>query len=304
MNLDDEIREGYFVSSQMKKVWKIQLDLLKQLMEVCQKYNLKIWAGAGTLLGAVRHKGYIPWDDDIDMMMTRSDYDKLVAVAPKEFTGNVFFQCAETEKNYIRGHAQLRRSDTAAILPGDIWQSFNQGIFIDIFVYDYPPATKQGKEQCFKELERKRAILINYFYGSLLCFHPLSHLKSIIHVLSNGGYKKCFDEMKNVLLDFPDKSTTELGPIMWSSRDGHKYIIESNWIDEIIQLPFEDILIPAPKSYDALLTREYGDYMKPVQAPSCHGEVIFDVERTYEDVLKELRKKAPIKERLSHLLPI
>ena len=281
MKLEDEIRDGYLVSSQMKKVWTIQLDLLRKLLDVCHKHNLKIWAGAGTLLGAVRHKGYIPWDDDIDMMMMRADYEKLVSIAPKEFTGNIFFQCAETEKNYIRGHAQLRRSDTAAILPVDIWQSFNQGIFIDIFVYDYPPATKQGKEQCFKVLESYRSMLINYFYGSLLCFHPLSHLKSIINVLSNGGYRKCFEKMKDVLLDFPDKSASELGPIMWSSRNYHKYIIESEWIDDIIFLPFEDLLLPAPKGYDALLSREYGDFMQPVQSPSFHGEVIFDVERSY-----------------------
>ncbi|MDE6022490.1 MAG: LicD family protein, partial [Muribaculaceae bacterium] len=92
--------------------------------------------------------------------------------------------------------------------------------------------------------------------------------------------------------------------IMWSSRNYHKYIIESEWIDDIIFLPFEDLLLPAPKGYDALLSREYGDFMQPVQSPSFHGEVIFDVERSYADVLKELRKKASFKNKLSHLLPI
>lgn len=301
MSLDEESREGYIVSSQMKKVWKIQLELLKKLLDVCQKHDLKIWADGGTLLGAVRHKGYIPWDDDIDMMMIREDYDKLVAIAPSEFTGNLFFQCAETDKKYIRGHAQLRRSDTAAILPVDIWQSFNQGIFIDIFVCDYIPKTEEERVRCFNKLERQRRKLIDYFYRTLLCMHPMPHLKSIIHVYSNGGYRNCFEKMKNTLIGFPDKSTTELSPIMWSAKNYQKYTFELDWIKDTVLLPFEDLLLPVPKNYDAILTREYGDYMIPVQAPSCHGTVIFDVERSYVDVLQELRKKTSLKNKISHL---
>ncbi|WP_289388996.1 LicD family protein, partial [uncultured Duncaniella sp.] len=113
INLSEEIRNGYTVSTLSKRVWQIQLDMLGVLLKVCKKYNLKIWAEGGTLIGAIRHKGFIPWDDDIDMIMLRDDYTRLVEVAPIEFKYPYFFQAAETEKNYIRGHAQLRKSDTA-----------------------------------------------------------------------------------------------------------------------------------------------------------------------------------------------
>lgn len=76
----------------------IQLDLLKELLRVCDKYNLRVWADGGTLLGTVREKGFIPWDDDIDMALFREDYDKLVAVAPKEFKHPFFFSSVGTPR--------------------------------------------------------------------------------------------------------------------------------------------------------------------------------------------------------------
>ena len=95
--LDEEERCGYIVSKQMKEVWAVELDLLAELLRVCKKHGIKVFASGGTMLGAIRHKGFIPWDDDIDMMMFRSDYDKLCAIAAEEFVEPYFFQTEYTD---------------------------------------------------------------------------------------------------------------------------------------------------------------------------------------------------------------
>ena len=95
--LDEEVRDGYKVSHEMKKVWAVELDLLAEFQRVCKKHNIKYIASGGTMLGAVRHKGFIPWDDDIDLMMLREEYEKLCIVAPSEFKHPYYFQTDRTD---------------------------------------------------------------------------------------------------------------------------------------------------------------------------------------------------------------
>ena len=106
--LNEEVRCGYTVTKQMKEVWAVELDMLEKLLSVCKKHDIKIFASGGTMLGAVRHQGFIPWDDDIDMMMFRDDYEKLCKVAQEEFEYPYFFQTEYTDVGSLRGHAQLR----------------------------------------------------------------------------------------------------------------------------------------------------------------------------------------------------
>lgn len=163
--LNEEYRCGYKVTREMKEVWAVELDLLAKLQSVCKKYNLTVLADSGTLLGAIRHKGFIPWDDDIDVVMLRKDYDVLLSVADKEFKDPYFFQTAYSEKNYIRAHAQLRNSNTTGCTIPDLTTSYNKGIFIDIFPLDNLPDDIKVRDKFIKKIRfRWKLIACPYLY--------------------------------------------------------------------------------------------------------------------------------------------
>ena len=108
----EEIRCGWRVDEKTKRIWAVQLEMLDEVERICKKYGLKYFADSGTLIGAVRHQGYIPWDDDIDLAMLREDYETFLKVAPGELKEHLVLQTPYREKNYLRAHAQLRNSRT------------------------------------------------------------------------------------------------------------------------------------------------------------------------------------------------
>ena len=135
----EEIRCGWRVDEKTKRIWAVQLEMLDEVERICKKYGLKYFADSGTLIGAVRHQGYIPWDDDIDLAMLREDYETFLKVAPGELKEHLVLQTPYREKNYLRAHAQLRNSRTTGCSREDRKAGYNCGIFIDIFPLDAMP---------------------------------------------------------------------------------------------------------------------------------------------------------------------
>ena len=137
--LDPEIRCGYQVTGEHKRIWAVELDLLAELLRVCSKHNINVQVYAGTLLGAVRHGGFIPWDDDLDVCMTYDDYSHLCKIADKEFKFPYFFQNGITDNHYFFGFARLRNSLTTGAVKGFEAYNYNNGIFIDINILNTYP---------------------------------------------------------------------------------------------------------------------------------------------------------------------
>lgn len=292
MNQEEEVRNGYVISREMKKIWAIQIKMVTKVLEVCKKYNLRIWADGGTLLGTVRERGYIPWDDDIDLVMMREDYNKLLKIATKEFDDPYFFQCAYTDKLYPRGHSQIRYKGTTAILPHEINCKFNQGIFIDIFVYDYLPKDKHIFVDRLLKAERLRSLMYQRVYGQLSIRHPRSLIKQLLILLyfTINPFCKIFSNFERLYSKYDcEFDYDRLCCPTFDISLVFKVVRKKKWYDGTIYMPFEDIELPVPVGYDEILRNQYGDYMIPSKAPSLHGTTIFFTNRSYKNVIKDIK---------------
>lgn len=268
----------------MKRVWQVELDLLERLLDVCRHHDLRIWVDGGTMLGAVRHKGFIPWDDDIDVCMPRPDYDRLIALGGSVFSEPYFLQSAYSEDDYFRGHAQLRRSDTAAIRPSESYRTFNQGIFIDIFPLDgVNPDTAQLKADLHairRVHKRLKAIHLNVFYSGRWgqVFRKLSSRREVWKT----GREAYFKATEDLLRRHSVVDSAQWAELAFSGDD---ICFDRHIFDRTILLPFEHLQVPVPEGYDLFLRTQYGDdYMTPMQVGNYHGELVFDTEHNYREV--------------------
>ena len=289
-NTQDEVRDGYLVAAAMKRVWAVELDLLEKFLDYCKLHNLRCWADGGTLLGAVRHKGFIPWDDDIDLAMPREDYDRMCLIGNEGLEAPYFLQTAYSDIDYHRSHAQSRRSDTAAIRPSDCFEPFNQGLFIDIFPLDAVPEDKEmvrASCKCMRKTTR--------FLKSKNCNLLMSGRLSLIfrklkakYMVRKYGWTTIYSKAEEAMRALGKMPHTKVAELTFL---GDKVVWDKSIFDETVWLPFENTKVPAPRDYDAFLRTHFGpNYMTPIKAPSFHGTVIFDTEHSYTEVLESVQR--------------
>ena len=275
-------------SNQIKNLQKIELDMLKELDKVCRKHNISYFLDSGSLLGTIRHGGFIPWDDDIDIVMLREDYNRFINECKNEFKKPLFLQNAYTDKNYLRGHSQLRNSDTTAIIPSEKEiVDFNQGIFIDIFPLDSSSKFKTLEYIRNRRLKLKMKIM-NIKYDNYV---PSNKFKKIIRKLLKKMLFK-----KNIIKDFKKYEKISSNILFKSNRvdkisyydtiKKYKYF-DKNLFKNKIEKKFENIKIFIPKDYDTILTKYYGEnYMKPIKKESGHGKLIIKTNESYKDYVR------------------
>lgn len=293
--LEKEVRCGYEVSEKLKKIWAVELDLLKHLLDVCKKHNIKVQVFAGTLLGAVRHKGFIPWDDDVDVAMTREDFYRLCEVAPKEFKDPYFFQTALTDEKFYFPHGHLRNSLTTGVIAGNESADYNNGIFIDVFPLD------GFSDSRIKD--RIQLCLMRIFVKCCTTYRrDVRKNNSVSEVISRMMRPflrifpfKFWNAIYNSILSMWTESTERIG-LRTHFGFGSKYCIKKTELSDTIEIPFENMLVPVPRAYDTVLSRIYGDYMSfpaPEQRGKWHeGLIHFEPDVPYKEYLSVLAHDA------------
>ena len=290
--LKEETRNDYLISSEMKKVWAVSIDLLQKLLAVCEKHNLKVFAIGGTAIGAVRHKGFIPWDDDIDVAMPRKDYERLLEVAATEFGEPYFLQSTLTDKCfYNRLFVRLRNSNTTGISSNDGPLKCNNGIFIDIFPLD----NYKDNLRCNLFIEKSRiqsSVAWNKYH--VINMVEKSFIRRIMYFLSPvillGSVQKFYKKHNDKCLKFQNKKYSLMG-IQYVSFIGNpkRWVWPKKCFDETLWLPFEYIKIPVASGYDEMLKISFGEYMKfpPKETWGKYHSLEFNAEIDYKNYCSE-----------------
>lgn len=299
ISLEKETKCNFEISEKRKQIWNIELDLLFKLDEICKKYNLRYWLDSGTLLGAIRHQGFIPWDDDIDLVMPRSDYDKLVKISKQEFTEPYYFQIINNDPKYAGIHAKIRNTNTTAIFKSWLFTDVNQGIFIDIFPLDGVPDNESEKLELFDKAPKLgKAIKSYYTYDHILSLNPkivkmLLQRRKIAKSLikDEADYVSKFNEFENLYRKYPFDDCQKVGSLVIGLCDNKEYIYDRKWFDKTLYVDFEGYKLPIPAGFKEVLTISIGsNYMEPKIYPSDHGSVYFDPHVCYKQYLPKLRK--------------
>lgn len=255
--LSEEIRCDFVVKQDMKKSWAIMIDLLNELDRVCREHDLKYFLIFGTLLGAVRHKGFIPWDDDVDVVMPRESYEKLKELKG-EFKDPYFLQLPLQDDGFYYTSARLRNSNTSAMDYPFLYQNFNMGIFIDINVLDnYDVSLGSSKFDRVSELIVRNS----------------THMKREHLFLSERDQKRvdsiCNDTPEEIFAEIEllqKKDNSKNCERVWISScvtyGFQKNIFFMEDFENSMYMEFEGLLFPVPIGYKRVLTTIYGDYSK------------------------------------------
>lgn len=251
----------------IRDVQLIQLEILKEFDRIAKKHNIPYQLFAGTLLGAVRHKGFIPWDDDIDVCLLRKDYDRFLEVCASELSEQYFLQNKKTDLHSVFQFSKLKKNNTVFENKLDCNPKTHNGIYIDIFPLDnVKPDTFLGKLQpmLFNILY---AINTSREYHSINTArnHFVRFLRIICYIMVKIIPKSILDSItEKVLCQFNDQPTTYVNHLTNRATRKRlaKYIRERDTFYDMIEVEFEGALFPAPANYHEVLKRNFGDYMQ------------------------------------------
>ena len=226
------MRETY----NLKPLWSFLLEMYKEIQKICKVYGLRHWGTGGTILGAIRHHGFIPWDDDFDLMMPRPDYKRFVEVANQMLPSKFRWRSVEIDDDYDLTFGKIYLIDEMMV--DDLRRATNldlaKGVFVDIFPIDGQPNTSLGLIVYKGIRALLRRLPLNTpkgrrFYQKYLSLLPYDRQK-YIGVANEDSYKK------------------------------HRCWWPKKWFDETVELPFESITVPFPKEYMSFIENHYRNW--------------------------------------------
>lgn len=249
----------------LEKVHIVQLHMALEVKRICMKHDIKYSIIAGTLLGAVRHKGFIPWDDDLDIGMTRENYDRFIKVCKQELSDVYFLQTWETDSGFALPIAKLRKNGTRFVEKNSSDASLHSGIYIDIFPFDnVPKGSFRRLLQDRSTYLLKRILLIRLNYR---VWEDNEFVKKMLYkTLGLLSRFLTINQIKNFLYKqmIANNSKDSKKKVTFGGAYGYKKeSIKKEWLENLIEIDFDNVKLSAPVNYEEYLTYFYGDYMTP-----------------------------------------
>lgn len=270
-----EIRKGFEISTMMKRCWAAEMEVLQAIIDICHRHGLRYYAEAGTLLGAVREKGFIPWDDDIDITFMRKDYELFLGIAPNELPEG--YRIYNTRGEASKEMAVAVANSSSICTDADFLEKnhgFPYPAKVDLFCIDALPDSDEERE-LYRELIRSVHVLYDQFSGDKM-FDDCTEedKKALIDFEAITGMKflrdKAIDKQLLSMADYIaamycDDDTEYVSIASYFCNQGDEYRFKREWFSRTIEVPYESIFIDIPLGYDDILKVEYGDYMIPVK---------------------------------------
>ena len=284
----------------LKKLQRTQIEIFKEVDRICKKYDIQYFGTWGTTLGAIRHGGFIPWDDDIDISMKWKEFKKFEEACKVELDEKYFLQNTESDKYYWQPYSKIRLNNTTSMDMDLTHMKCHYGICIDIFPINPIPNSKI--------LRIKQSTLINIY--KLLCYIPYilytnpndkTYKGKIIRVIPKTiisflkkfliGNKK-LNKLRNSITESINKYDIDKCDYCGETMVGPSNIgvYKNEIFKEAIEVNFEDVKMPIPKEYHQYLKLVYGEYMElPKEEDRIgHGDTIVDFENSYEKYQTEI----------------
>ena len=246
----------------MEEVQKVSLEILKIVSHICETHNFRYTLAFGTLIGAIRHKGFIPWDDDIDILMPRPDYEKLIKYIIEHPIENLKVFNWKYTKGYIYGISRVCDMRYRIYEQNNI--DCNLGVFIDIYPVDGLANTYSDAKKAFDRSARYRdelfmSVVKKYrdFKWVELFNNPHSALAKIRRRLMGVSYYQKKLENEVTKYNFDDYEYVGVPNWNWA-----RIVFKRDWFNELVKVPFEDSEFYITKYYDDMLKEEYGNYMQ------------------------------------------
>ena len=248
-----------------RKIQLIELEMLKEVDRICKKYDIKYYLCGGTLLGAVRHSGFIPWDDDLDLFFPRKDYIRFAEIAQKELPKTMFYQDWHIEPDYPYNFAKIRMNGTKFCQKEIEHLNMHHGLFIDIFPLDFVSDNEKERTKYLRKVTRLKTLMAIRYMSFKKNGKMRNFAECVVIFLSRilVTKKQIHNKLDKLIMKYDYQETGFYA--QETGMDAVKEVYPVKWFGKQGSINFEGLNLPCTENQyiDEYMTFFYGDYMTP-----------------------------------------